>query len=221
MITLASIAAAVIIALLDSGVDQLHPAFAETNVVTWDVASNSPYAEDNCPRGHGTNTASVIPRYTPEAILMVVKVERDCLASAERIALGVRMAVDKGADIITIQYKHNYTSEAELEAINYALSHDVVVIAAAGNDATDVAPYPAGYEGVIAVGCDPEEYGRTNYGEWIDAIGPCYVPVAFAGTSEWGWSVGTSFAAPYVAAMLARDMMYDESVFLPTLRAGG
>ena len=83
-------------------------------------------------------------------------------------------------------------------------------MAAAGNEGPDSEPaYPAAYAGVIAVAAVDQRgrpYGRGNRGS--------YIYVAAPGVDVWGadarggeafWT-GTSFAAPFVTAAVARDM---------------
>jgi hypothetical protein len=100
---------------------------------------------------------------------------------------------------------------------------EAVVVASAGNDATCHAPYPAALPDVIGVAAlgphGPAPF--TNYGPWVRACaagvdvpsaffdgfrgaspaGPDGDPDDFRGAATWS---GTSFAAPLVAAKLAR-----------------
>ncbi len=102
-----------------------------------------------------------------------------------------------------------------------ACTDDAVLVAAAGNEATSVPRYPAALKGVVGVGAlDARGTGRarfSNFGPWVDCatlgegvFGP-YVtgaggPLpdgaqpAFKGWARWS---GTSFAAPYVAGLVA------------------
>jgi subtilisin family serine protease len=103
-----------------------------------------------------------------------------------------------------------------------------VVVASAGNDATDRPMFPACLPDVVAVGAlDP--YGPaafTNFGAWVDACAPGTDLVSaffeFDGKMEvwpmpgsadpdkfeqWARWSGTSFAAPIVAAALVRQMV--------------
>jgi hypothetical protein len=102
-----------------------------------------------------------------------------------------------------------------------------VVVASAGNDATDRPLFPACLPDVVAVGAlDP--YGPaayTNHGAWVDACAPGTDLVSafyeyngemellpMPGSSDpdryeqWARWTGTSFAAPVVAAALLRQM---------------
>lgn len=83
------------------------------------------------------------------------------------IAAGIRYAVDHGATVIDLPIDPGQPSNgqpgdqaaaggstAEQSAVQYALQHNVVLVAPAGDDelTTDAPNYPAAYPGVIAVG---------------------------------------------------------------------
>jgi hypothetical protein len=95
-------------------------------------------------------------------------------------------------------------------AVRAAAERGLILVAAAGNDGPGAAPaYPAAYPEVIAVSAVDARgrpYGRNNRG--------AYVYVAAPGVDIWGadarggvafWT-GTSFAAPFVTATVARDL---------------
>jgi subtilisin family serine protease len=114
-----------------------------------------------------------------------------------------------------------------------SLGGDTVVVAAAGNNHNDRAFWPAAFEPVIGVGAlRADGTGPTsfsNYGSWVDAWAPgdevasSFVtfdgpkeklpgtdidPDCFTGFAHWS---GTSFAAPRVAAELARRAQEEKS----------
>lgn len=66
--------------------------------------------------------------------------------------MGIRLAADQGAKVINVSIAGPLSGE-QLEAVEYALAKDVVVVAGAGN--TSVGHYtvqsPANFPGVIAV----------------------------------------------------------------------
>ena len=67
------------------------------------------------------------------------------------IIAGIVWAVDHGANVINISFSNPGYSAALQAAIDYAWAHDVVVVAATGNDGSSAATYPAGDRGVIGV----------------------------------------------------------------------
>src|SRR5215469_14050775 len=130
-------------------------------------------------RGHGSHGSSGIIGAAPEARILSVPVTlpgddpaiRQSAISASipsAIAAGIRYAVKNGATVIDLPIDPGQPgsagtggaaaaaggSTAEQQAINYAIAHNVVLVAPAGDDgATSDAPnYPAAYHGVIAVG---------------------------------------------------------------------
>lgn len=111
--------------------------------------------------------------------IMPVKV-LDSTGSGEEItvAYSIYYAVDNGADVINLSLGGDPGEPAAPEvqaAVAYALDHDVVVVAAAGNQgAAQVSP-PANIASVIAVGAasiwgTPASF--SNYGVGLDLLAP-------------------------------------------------
>lgn len=97
-------------------------------------------------------------------------------------------------------------------AVSTLRARGVVLVAAAGNSGPDAPPvYPAAYPGVIAVtACDAAKriYAYANRGRYIALTAPgvdVWVPDAHAGH----YVTGTSFAAPFVTAAVARELARD------------
>jgi subtilisin family serine protease len=93
------------------------------------------------------------------------------------------------------------------KAIERMHREGVQFVAAVGNDGPAAAPsYPASYQPVIAVTAISKElrnYPYANRGERVDLAAPGVdIWSAVPGARE-GYHTGTSFAAPYVTAMLA------------------
>ena len=112
------------------------------------------------------------------------------------------------------------------DAVNKAASDGIVIVAAAGNDGTDVKSYPAALNNVIAVGAvdgGKNLASYSNYGSWVDLVAPGGDPTRDAngdgradyivstwaddssGTAVPGYAgmAGTSMAAPHVAGVIA------------------
>ena len=105
------------------------------------------------------------------------------------IAAGIRYAVGHGATVIALPLDPGTLeaapagdpaaggSAAERSAVSYALAHNVVLVAPAGDNgaATDSANYPAAYPGVIAVGATSRS-GQlapfTNTGSYVAVTAP-------------------------------------------------
>jgi Subtilase family len=132
------------------------------------------------------------------------------------IANGIRTAADQGAGIINISIAPTIlpgecaSASAEnqvlAEAITYAQTRGVIVVAAAGNSACDQPVPPASLPGVIAVGsaeADDSVSSFSNRGTWVDLIAPGRNVLSIVKSGAPRTFTGTSFASPLVAATAA------------------
>ena len=195
-------ASPVVVAILDSGVDASHPAFAGRIVDGYDVWYDDADPDDGC--GHGTALAGIVAQLAPDAAIMPVKVMADeCYGTYSRMAEGIVYAADAGADIILIASGGYAPSDSLAEAVEYAQGRGALVVGGAGNDGTDAPFYPAAYVfSVSAVDrlCGP--YYRSNYGAHVDIAAP---GVEVWTTAPGGYAIrsGTSMAAAHVAGAAA------------------
>jgi subtilisin family serine protease len=159
---------------------------------------------------HGGAVASLITGLqgmAPGSGLLDIKVLSDNgQGDAFTLARGILEAVDRGAGIINICAGTRGDSPALAAAVAYALARNVLIIASSGNDGLAAVSYPAGYDGVLAVGGVDAE-GRhlyfSNTGT-VDISAPgigLEVPGAEAGQTV-SFS-GTSAATPLVTAAAA------------------
>ena len=127
--------------------------------------------------GHGPGGTEGITGVAPAARILSLQVTLeydDPLASAASvtqrlpgaIAAGIRYAVDHGATVIALPLDPGTLgavasgdsaaggSAAERSAVSFALTHNVLLVAPAGDNGaeTDLVNYPAAYPGVVAVG---------------------------------------------------------------------
>ncbi len=122
------------------------------------------------------------------------------------IASAIVYATDNGAAIINLSLGGIDPSETLRLAINYALDHNRLVVAASGNDQGAI-HYPAAYDGVIAVGASDRNDQRasfSNTGPELDLVAPG-VNILSTSLNPAGYATdsGTSFAAPHVAGVAA------------------
>lgn len=116
-------------------------------------------------------------------------------------------AADHGADIINMSFGGTGYSQFGQDVMTYAaLEKGVTLVAAAGNAASEIVNYPAGYEHVLAVAAtdnDDKRASFTNFGTWIDLSAPG-VGILTTGINNTYRSVnGTSFSSPIVAGAAA------------------
>ncbi len=187
----------------------------------WNFVDDSPVAHDD--HGHGTHVAGTIAQTTNNgmgtaglaycATLMPVKVlSKQGFGSTADVAEGIRYAADNGAQIINLSLGGPIKSRILEDAVEHALSKDVVVVAAAGNSGRKVG-WPAAYPGVIAVSATDD---KDNIA-WFSSRGP-EVTVAAPGVGVtqqticnggkdkceiFGTFNGTSMASPHVAGVAA------------------
>lgn len=174
--------------------------------------------------GHGTGIASIIAANTNNrkgvagidwlAKVMVLKA-LDNLGGGdfEDVSEAVRYAVDNGASVINMSFGSNSNSNTMAQAIDYAISHNVVVVAATGNNGDGQIFYPARYPEVISVGSIDFLDGRSdfsNYGANLDLVAPGEkVVMAGLQSSKYIEGAGSSFAAAQVSGiallLLAND----------------
>ncbi len=189
--------AKVIVAVLDTGVAYANrgryrrsPDFSKYSFVRgYDFIDRTPYANDH--NGHGTFVASTIAEATNNhfgltglayaARIMPVRVlDSAGEGDASVIAEGVRFAVNHHARIINLSLEFSSDVGASdipelIEALRYAYRHNVLVVAAAGNEGSTIIPYPARAGHVIAVGATTEHGCLASYsndGRGITLVAP-------------------------------------------------
>jgi subtilisin family serine protease len=147
-------ASAIKIGIVDTGADVTHPDLAAKSPETWDVVHHRTSVADR--DGHGTFVASLaagsvtndegIAGFGGDAQLLMVKAvgAPESFTDVDEAA-AIVYAVDHGAKIVNLSLGGVGTSALEQRAIQYAADHDVLLVAAAGNEYADGNPveYPA------------------------------------------------------------------------------
>ncbi|HUP69741.1 MAG TPA: S8 family serine peptidase [Acidimicrobiales bacterium] len=173
--------AGIVIAVVDSGVDLGHPDLASKLVPGFDFVANTSTPQDL--NGHGTHIAGVAAAATdngsgiagtaPDARIMPVRVlDERSVGTASNIAKGINFAVDQGAQIVNLSVAGRNISTTTLEplraAVSRANSFGVLVVASAGNDASEQLPSPicdepASFAGVVCVAATDRREARSPY----------------------------------------------------------
>ncbi|HKD80498.1 MAG TPA: S8 family serine peptidase [Candidatus Angelobacter sp.] len=158
--------------------------------------------------GHGTMTAGLVHLFAPNAKIMPLKAfAGDGSSDLFNIVRAIYYATDHGANVISMSFEITQNSPSLQSAIQYALSKNVVVVAASGNDGQQILVYPAAYNSVIGVGSTSNTDTKssfTNFGTnavFIGAPGEGLITTYPGGNYAAGW--GTSFSAPLIAGEAA------------------
>jgi subtilisin family serine protease/putative cell wall-binding protein len=214
-----------VIAVLDTGAWAGHPDLAGRLVAGYDfVNGDSNPADDNA---HGTWVSGIIAAKANDGYgiagiswsdkVMPVKVmDENGTGWTSHLAAGIRWAVDHGASVINMSIGGYANAQVLREAVDYAWAHDVVLVAAAGNNRSAGHVYPASFPHVISVTAtqaDDEFTNWSNYGADVDVSAPGGSVLTTncnrttVSTCKYtGMHIvisGTSFAAPNVAGVVA------------------
>ena len=192
----------------------------------WNFITDSSNVQDD--NGHGTMTASEIVADPTtgfgvcgaayDAQLMVLKaLDEYGKGSLEDVCEAIYYAVDHGANVINMSLGQALPNTHLQAALKYAEIHDVVVVAAAGNDASYGPTFPAAYgsvlpnvmavgsSGLSATGCMLTTYsnqaGSSDAFNYVTADGMDMVGFGLH-NALWSWT-GTSLSSPLVAAQAA------------------
>ncbi len=211
----------VTVAVVDTGVDAQHPDLVGQVEPGASFGSASGDGTTDTV-GHGTGMASLIAGTGKgfggqgikglaygARILAITGSGRDDPDQAG-YAQGIRYAVDHGAKIINFSGGAPADESDLREAVNYASSHDVIVVAAAGNsgDAGNEIDYPAAYPGVVAVSGvdrDSRPWAGSEHGPQIVLAAPATDPESAYLHGSYGIAPGggTSPAAAWVSGAAA------------------
>jgi thermitase len=235
----------VIVAIIDTGVKWNHPDFNGRMWVNraeipangldddanglvddfqgWDFADKDADPMDE--NGHGTNIASIIGANANNTTgfagmdwnckLMNLKVMNQSNAYYSWWIEAIYYAVDHGAKVLNMSLGGETESQALTDAVNYALSKNVIVVVGMGNNATNKVSFPANVPGVIAVGSTDPDDTRSEVFNWSPASGSNFGPhisVVAPGSYIYGLShkdnndfntyfSGTSQATAYVSGL--------------------
>jgi thermitase len=202
----------VVIAVLDTGIDKGHEDLAG-KVIAEVNFTDSPTTDDIY--GHGTHVAGIIAAAANNGVgiagmaydcrLLNVKVADDYgIFHSSVAAKGIRWAVEHGAKVINMSLVSTEPSRDLEEAINYAWSKGVVVVAAAGNCIGAKVTYPAYYSNCIAVAATDSNdcvASWSSQGDWVDVAAPGVDIYSTLPGSQYGSKSGTSMAAAHVSGL--------------------
>jgi thermitase len=213
----------IVIAIVDTGVDDTHPDLASKIVGEYSYVGKS--AKDGF--GHGTHVAGIAAAATnndigiagmcPNCGILSVKVLNDQGSGfLSDVASGITYAASHGARVISLSLGGSSRSDTMRTALAYAVSNNALPVCAAGNSNSQTAPEPAYWYDCLSVIATDQNGAKTsfsNYGVVDDVAAPGIAilsamptyPVTL--TTTYGYSMnydalsGTSMATPAVAGI--------------------
>lgn len=217
-----------------NGIDDDHNGYID-DISGWDFAGGDNNPDDQ--NGHGTHVAGSIAAddngfgatgVAPNAKIMPVRVlGSNGSGTAAAVAAGIRYAADNGADIINLSLGGALSSVIQ-SAIQYALSRDVLVVSAAGNESASTPSYPARFSAalanVISVGAYSSSGALASFSNRVGSSGAVQVDAPGVGVystyidGRYGTLSGTSMATPQVAGLAALALSANPSLTASQLR---
>lgn len=233
-----------IVAVVDTGAELDHPDLATrlwsspTDGNGYDfVNQDTDPSDDN---GHGTHVAGLIGAQRLNGVggrgimgdlsqLMILKAEGiDGNGRISDVVTAMNWAVDHGAQVINLSLTSATANPAMETAIQYALAHNVVLVAASGNDgelltaSTPLIPisYASSYQGLIGVGSfDALTLQRSSFSNFSPTLVEMAAPGSASGQGIFSTYLsgtylgmeGTSMAAPQVSGAAALAISFLKS----------
>ncbi|GAA3452219.1 S8 family serine peptidase [Dactylosporangium matsuzakiense] len=224
-----STGAGVTVAVVDSGVDGDQPKLRGALAAGYDyVGSQTPPGWQRIAGGlgdcgdngasHGTAVAALIAArpsdddrvigVAPAATIAPVRfVDGIDNAAPEMLANAIRTGADMG-QVLNLSFAVPVDRQPIRDAVQYALSRNVVVVAAAGNESSNGTEkfYPAAYPGVLAVAAlkqDGTALAQSNRGDWVGIAAPGEALTAPVSGGGYAGVSGTSFATALVSGTAA------------------
>jgi thermitase len=236
----------VTVAVIDTGVDLDHPDLQPNIVQGYDFVDDDNIPDDTSAASHGTMVAGVIaarmnndtgsaaPKTvagigggdalagTPGLRIMPLRVAAndDDIIPCERVAQAIDYAIDHGAQVINMSFRHEERcpppqEQQEFNALRRAYAAGIALVAGAGNDSSNLPVYPAAYDGaetgqpngrlvlaVAGVYLTGVKALKSNYGDWVDVSAPYRRIRTTTRDGGYGSDDGTSFSAAFVSGLI-------------------
>ena len=214
----------------DNGVDDDGNGFVD-DVNGWNFPDGNNHIYDDY--GHGTHVSGIaaarinngtgIAGMAGNATIMPVDVfPPNGYGTYEDLIRAVVYATDNGANVINLSLGATSYSRGEEAAMDYAWSHGVVVVAAAGNTGRNTAHYPAAHAHTIAAAAtDAYDHlaGFSTRGDFVDVAAPGVSVWSTYRGNRYGSMSGTSMAAPHVSGLAALILSLNPNLSPDEVRA--
>ena len=215
------------VAIFDTGIDLDNRDLTIAGGVSF-VDGIESYDDDN---GHGTEMATILAAringyglvgIAPEVELYSVKIlDKNGIGTYSDVIQGLEWAIENNINIVTLSLGGTEYSKNLEQAIKKAITNNILVIAAAGNNGKKQVMYPAGYSDVISVGaidCNNQVAQNSNYSTDINlfAFGDNVIAGGLNGSKN--VISGTSAAVQHVAGLAALIWSQDYSISAVKIR---
>jgi subtilisin family serine protease len=217
----------VLVAVIDSGVDERHPELAGTVTDSFDALGTG-----EAPHVHGTGIAGAIASHArlmgaaPAVHLITIRAFGQGSVGVESssyvILKSLDHAVSQHAQIINMSFAGPKDSLIE-RAVNAVAAKGIVMIAASGNAGAKSPPlYPAANPHVIAVSATDARdklFEASNRGSYVALAAPGAEIFLPAPDQKYQITSGTSFSAAYVSGVAALMLERNPALKPDDLRA--
>lgn len=217
----------IVVAVIDTGIQGDH-AFLANNIYVvngksgkenygMDFSGEKPTNTPSDQHGHGTHVAGIVKSIFPDVKILALKYynpKATGQANLDATIKAIQYAVDNNVDVINYSGGGPEASVEELRVLKAAEKKGILVIAAAGNERSNIddkrhAYYPASYglSNIITVGAHDDSLNiipSSNYGKnSVDIAAPGHrIRSSIPGDSA-GYMTGTSQATAFVTGVAA------------------
>jgi subtilisin family serine protease len=219
--------AGVTVAVIDTGLDLDHPAFAGALAPRgdwWDFHDGDAVPQEQGPNGpgygHGTSVASIVLQVAPGARILPLRVlGPGGSGDALNVQRAIDHAVERGAKVINLSLGSVQRSNVVKQAVARAARQNVLVVSSAGNENRQGLTYPAADADQSSAGERSVSVGSvsvtgvksvfSNFDRNLELTAPGEAVLgAYPENRVAEWS-GTSMAAPLASGALALALGQD------------
>ena len=217
----------IVVAVIDTGIQGDHPFIKDNIHVVQGKKDANNYGVDFSgekvtfapidAHGHGTHVAGIVKSVFPDVKLLALKYynpKASGQANLDATIKALQYAVDKNVDVINYSGGGPEASVEELRVLKAAEKKGILVIAAAGNERSNIddkrhAYYPASYglSNIITVGAHDDALNiipSSNFGKnSVDIAAPGHRIRSAIPNSAAGYMTGTSQATAFVTGVAA------------------
>ena len=218
------------IGMIDAGVDVRHPSLKGQKVI---FKSFHKDGRKPGPKDHGTAVAAIMVG-TPEwggllpgaelfaANMFEYNEEGRKVGNAIGLLKAANWLIDERVHIINLSVA-GADNKVLRRIFQKAIEQKLVMVAAGGNwGRADKPAYPAAYDGVVAVTAISDQgliYSKANTGSYIDFAAPGVKVYTAAPGGGGRLQSGTSFATPFITALMGLEIAKGKANSAPELSA--